>query len=134
MSHKTRVERHIVVDLIAAVAAGSLVAAITLKSVVAVLLGLAAGVALLLLERNNIQEEDDLEDSFEDMAVDELQYENLVPPPPSLTTKDIAILQKKASHPPAEVISEANLAPYIVGLEDGAAEMAKWVLNQLDSE
>lgn len=123
MSHKTRVNRHITVDLIAAVAAGSLVAAITLKSAVAVLLCVAAGAALILLERNNIQEEDELDTPFQ---------ETVTVAPPQLSEENLEILRLKATHPEAGHIPVEAIAYYVAGLEDGAAEMAKWVLGMVE--
>ena len=119
MSHRTRVERHIVVDLIAATAAGSLVAAVTTRSWVAVFLAFAAGVALFLLEWRNIDEEDRAED-------------RIPPPPLSLSLDNVLMLHKKASHPASDNVPEEGLAYYIAGLEDGAAIQADWVLNQLE--
>lgn len=122
MSHKSRVERHIVVDLIAATAAGSLVAAITTRSWVAAFLAFAAGVALLLIERHNIDEEDHAETTV------------LLPPPSplSLSVANVRMLQRKAMHPAANNVPEEGLAYYIAGLEDGAAVQADWVLEQLE--
>lgn len=121
MSHKSRVERHIVVDLIAATAAGSLVAAITTRSWVAAFLAFAAGVALLLIERHNIDEEDHLE--FDATPK---------PNPLSLSVANIRMLQRKAMHPASHNVPEEGLAYYIAGLEDGAAVQADWVLGQLE--
>lgn len=131
MSHKTRIERHIIVDLIAGVAAASLVVAILNKSWAAVLLTVASGVALFLLERNNIQDEDQLES---DLNYFPGLVEAVDPPflPNTLSDKDVVILKKKASHPASTDVPSEGLACYIAGLEDGAAVTAQWVLNQLE--
>lgn len=119
MSHKTRVERHIIVDLIAGVAASALVVAISNKSLLSGLLSVAAGIALFLLERNNIEEEDHLEEPHE------LIHEVRVSP---FSESDLRVLRKKAEHPASEV-PEEGLAFYISGLADGAAVTSQWVLD-----
>lgn len=119
MSHKTRVERHIAVDVLASVVGGALVASLLNKSFVAFLLSASAGVTLFLLERNNIEEEDHLEEPHE------LIHEVRVSP---FSDSDIQVLLKKASHPPSEV-PEEGVAFYIAGLDDGAAVTSQWVLD-----
>lgn len=131
MSHQTRVEHHIVVDILAGVLGASFVTALTARSLLALLLAALSGVVLFLLERNNIQEEDKLEtnsDFFPETVT------RLIPVP-SLSDKDVAILKKKALHPASTVIPTEGLAFYMAGLEDGAAVTSQWVLNQIeDSE
>lgn len=125
MSHKTRVERHITIDVLASVVGGMFVSAVLNKSGIAFALTAAIGVTLFLLERNNIKEEDELDTPHE------VFVETLVQTPPQLTADDLKILRRTASHPASEDILEEGLAYYIAGLEDGAAVNAQWVLNQV---
>lgn len=124
MSHKTRVERHIIVDILAGILGASLVASLIGKSILAGLLALAAGVVLFFIERSNIKEEDTLE-------------ENIHPAPEprrralELTVKDVAVLGKVSSRALHDDIDPEGLPFYIAGLEDGAATQAQWVIDQL---
>lgn len=122
MSHKTRVERHIAVDVLASVVGGALVASLLNKSVVAFLLSAAAGLTLFLLERNNIQEEDELDTPFQEtvsVAVPQLSEENL------------EILRKKL-RPETTHIPEDPSDAYTLGLLDGASITAEWVLEKVE--
>lgn len=128
MSHKTRVERHIVVDLTSAVAAASLVVALTEHSWVAALLTLASGTALFLMERNNIQEEDQLEAEPEFEVVETVAVN-------SLSEANLQVLLAWAKYPPSNNIPPEGRLAYHDGLRDGAAIASDWVLKQIkDSE
>lgn len=119
MSHKTRVERHVTVDVLASIVGGALIASLLNKSGVAFLLSVAAGLVLFLLERNNIEEEDHLEEP------NELIHEVRVSP---FSESDLRVLREKASHPESTV-PEEGLAFYVAGLNDGAAVTSQWVLD-----
>lgn len=128
MSHKTRVERHIVVDVLAGVLGASFVTAFTAKSYLALILAVAAGVVLFLLERNNIQEEDQLEAAPE-FEVIEAEAENL------LSEADMGLLREWAKYPPSNNIPPEGNIFYTAGLRDGAAIASDWVLKTIgDSE
>ena len=121
MSHKTRVNRHIAVDVLASVVGGALVASLLNKSLVAFLLSSAAGLVLFLLERNNIQEEDHLEKPREVLVETTVRVN-------PFSEKDMRLLRNKAEHP-ASNVPEEGLGFYIAGLEDGSAVTSQWVLD-----
>lgn len=126
MSHKTRVERHIAVDVLASVVGGALVASLLNKSLIAALLSAAAGLVLFLLERNNIQEEDE-----HDVP---MVYHEFSPSdhPPQLSEENLEILRRTASRAETTHVPEDSSDAYTVGLLDGAAITAEWVLEKVE--
>lgn len=123
MSHKTRVERHIGVDLLASVAGGALVSSLINKSAVAFALSVISGLALLLWERNNIQEEDELDTPFQETVSVSV---------PQLSEENLEILRKKTRKLPYAPVPEDSSDAYMLGLTDGAAITAEWVLEKVE--
>ena len=118
MTHRHRVERHIIVDILAGACGTSAAAAFLQRSWLALALALALGVVLYLLERETIEEEDS-ENPEDTMRIPDLLVE---------------ALKKVASRPHAEIIFPEYKDIYEQGLSDGAAQMAQYVLDEMKEE
>ena len=59
MKHIVRVERHLIRDILASMIGGSLTVAVVQKSWMAAIIAIAAGLALFVTERADIQEEEE---------------------------------------------------------------------------
>ena len=117
MSHTNRVERHILVDVLAGSCGASGLSAILQRSWLAAVLSLVLGVVLYFLERETIQEEDEIQE--EKMKVPDLMVETL---------------KKIAAREPAKHIVPEGQPFYDAGLSDGAATLAQHILDNLKGE
>jgi hypothetical protein len=117
MTHKTRVERHIIVDVLAGACGASAVTAVLQRSWLAFSLALILGGVLYLIERETIEEEDEILE--EKMRVPDLIVETL---------------QKIAGRVRAEKVLPEDEIVYQLGLNDGAADLAQYVLDEMKEE
>ena len=121
MNHKKRVERFILVDILAGAGGTCVAAAFLQKSIPAAGLGVLIFVALWLLERATIEEEDQPAVATKEPG---MQLSELV----------VAGLKKIASRPRLDYVAPENTEIYNAGLGDGAADLAQYVVEQVQPE
>jgi hypothetical protein len=117
MKHKTRIERFIIVDVLAGACGASGVTAVLQRSWLAAGLAAALGVVLVLLERETIDEEEATENGIM-----------------NLTDSALAALEKSASWKKTQKIAPEDLPVYEQGLRAGAADLAQFILEEILSE
>jgi len=118
VKHTTRVERYILIDILVGACGASFGAAILQLSWKAGLLGAALAFAAYLLERETIEEE---ETPGKDNTV-------------KLTEAALSALRQSAKWLPATDITEEDQPVYEEGLRTGAAELAKFVLEEIEQK
>ncbi len=115
MTHTTRVERHILIDMLSGSCGALLIGGLLQKSWVYVGIGLAVAFALLLLERENIHRE-------ETPAAPKI--DGLI-----LSKEVVTILEQRAVMT-LSTISEDQKEVYAAGLKDGSAVLAQYILDE----
>ena len=123
MSHIKRVERFIIVDILAGSCGAAAVAAVLQRSWLAVLLTLVIAAALWMLERETIEEEDEVEAHVRPSKENELE----------ITDKTIAALRAYAARS-FENSGDDPVTAYQNGLKDGVTMAAQYVLGEVREE
>ena len=117
MTHTTRVERHILVDMLSGATGALLVGGLLQKSWMYAGIGLLVAVALLLLERETIEQEE---------APQEPKIAGQVIP------EDVVrFLEARAALDMATGITPDDQKVYSAGLSDGSIVLAQYVLDEL---
>lgn len=118
MSHFKRVERHILVDVLAGSCGASGLSAVLQRSWLAAVLTLVLGFVLYFLERETIEEEDEILE--EKMRVPDILVEGL---------------KKIAGREPSDVVVLPEFGNiYQAGLSDGSIALAQYVLDEMKEE
>jgi len=140
MSHTTRVERHVSVDIVSSAAGGALVAAVLQKSWLCALVAVALGAAVFIFDRMSIEE-----DEIEFDPEPGIRMLNCPPVAPPFYLHNIQVPQEyhempdgvfkrvmfEAERDTEGIQSDEPLLIYHNGLQDGVITFAQWLKEEI---
>ena len=135
MSHTTRVERHVSVDIVSSAAGGALVAAVLQKSWLCALVAVALATAVWIFDRMSI-EEDEIEfdpDPIKTLPV--TPYTPYVAPLPGYNHIPPSAYKRimfESDRDTKGIQSDQPLLIYHNGLQDGVITFAQWLKEEME--
>lgn len=119
MKHRARVNRYILIDILSGSSAALLVGSLLQKSWLFGGVGLLLGVALLLLERETIEQEE---------APTETKTTGV-----KIPSDIVSFLEKRSKELMSKGAPESKES-YAAGLQDGTVVLAQYILDELKEE
>lgn len=135
MSHTTRVERHVSVDIVSSAAGGALVAAVLQKSWICALVAVALGAAVFIFDRMSIEEDEIEFDPEPTETLPSTIYTPYIAPRPGFNHIPLSVHKRimfEAARDTEGIQSDAPLVIYHNGLQDGVITFAQWVKDEME--